>query len=75
MSAHEAAPVGGTTGHGKIDGDATIISRCRGCGIALAPAQPPSHSLCRACWSYGRLRAAVMAHRTITGGPGERWRT
>lgn len=67
MIAHDAAPVGDTTGHGYIDGGATIIHlrprrlrSCSGCGIRLPADSSAHHTICRTCYAW---RAAYVSLR------------
>lgn len=57
MRAHDAAPVGGTTGHGNIDGNTTTLPRLTG-----------SRCECRACHQRFNSTSAFDLHRAGTHG-------
>lgn len=59
MRAHDAAPVGGTTGHGKIDGGAKRIQRCGSC------AKPSTEHFCPQCLADFPMLRWLMPRKAV----------
>ena len=62
MRTRSAAPVGGTTGHGKINGSAESIAACEVCGYPKVEGVR-GRWLCEQCREGARLVHAVLGYR------------